>query len=165
MKVLSLEDPMSSPTVVLDAIAGINVPKELLGQLANAPNSLYRLAAGLGFLYGKVRHAELTLIDQVRDSVVETLDRLGKGVSQEALDSCNSGGVEVFVYGIDPLLNSVRQDLIECAFHWYSVSADNFVRVIWSLRTCLQSAFCSLRDMRLIMARWIMASLVSGLRS
>jgi hypothetical protein len=124
---------MSSPTVVLDAIAGINAPKELLGQLANAPNSLSRLAAGLGFLYGKVRHAELILIDQMRDSVIETLERLGDGVSQGALDSCNSGAVQAFVYGNDPLLNSVRQDLIECAFHWYSVSADNFVRVIWSL--------------------------------
>ncbi len=34
-----------------------------------------------------------------------------------------------------------------------------------TLRPCLQSVFASRLDMRLIMARWIMASLVSGLRS
>lgn len=67
------------------------------------------LSAGLNFLYGRVRVAELNLSQKLEEAMP---------------------GMRQHIFGNHPALNEIRQDLIECSFHWYSVSACNFVKLI-----------------------------------
>ncbi len=99
--------------MLLDAIEPIELGDVEADRASNAIGALHRLAAGLGFLYGKVRVAELNLAAKLAAEL--------------------PAQTELFVFGDHPRLNQVRQDLIECAFQWYAVSLANFVHAVASL--------------------------------
>jgi hypothetical protein len=73
---------------------------------SNELRSLRYLACGLWFLYDQVQKVEAEVAKRVGD------------------------GKQVFIYGNDPQLEGIPQDLVACAFHWYAVSACNYVKMI-----------------------------------
>ena len=92
--------------MIIDHVDKLELPDDRLRICGNELRSLKYLAQGLQFLYGQVKGIE----DQITDAV----DR----------------DKTVFIFGNDPLLRSVPQGLVACAFHWYAVSSCNYVRLV-----------------------------------
>ena len=79
--------------------------------------SLECLATGLDFLGRQVQKVEAILVDEL-----EKAGELGKN---------KRVGFHINIPG----LNRATRDLVTCAFHWYSVTACNYVRLVGWLAT------------------------------
>jgi hypothetical protein len=91
--------------VVLDYVDSLTLDASAAEQYANELRSLAYLSQGLVFLDGQVRR-----IEQV---VTESLDPAKRFT----------------ILGNHPVLNQVPQGLVASAFHWYAVSACNYVQL------------------------------------
>jgi hypothetical protein len=92
--------------MIIDHIDKLEVPDDNLGIYGNELRSLTYLAQGLQFLYEQVKSTE--------DQIIEAVGRDKRHI----------------IYGNHPALKSAPQGLIACAFHWYAVSACNYVRMV-----------------------------------
>ena len=90
--------------MILDHIEQMALPDP--SRFSNEIQTLRSLAVGLGFL----NHQVLAIENKVRESI--------------------SPNVRVFSYGNEPRFAWVPKDLIVCAFHWYAVSARNYVGLV-----------------------------------
>ncbi len=92
--------------MIIDYVDNLELRDEDAKQYFNELRSLEYLAKGLSFLNAQVRKIES-----------EVGDRLNKDQ-------------QVFMFGNAPALKGIPQDLVACAFHWYSVTACNYVRLV-----------------------------------
>lgn len=92
--------------MIIDHIDKLEVRDDRLAAYGNELRSLKYLEQGLRFLYEQVKSTE--------DQIMEVLGR----------------DKRVIIYGNAPALKSAPQGLIACAFHWYAVSACNYVRMV-----------------------------------
>ena len=90
----------------IDYIDKLELTDDEASKHFNELHSLGYLAHGLWFLYDQI----LKIEDQINE-------RAGKNK-------------RVFHYGNSPDLEGIPQDLVACAFHWYAVSACNYVKMI-----------------------------------
>ena len=91
---------------VIDYIANLRLSDEQEKEHLNELRSLAYLATGLRFLYEQVQRVE-----------VEVIERLPKDK-------------QVLIFGNSPQMRGISQDLVACAFHWYAVTACNYVKVV-----------------------------------
>jgi hypothetical protein len=100
---------MSTPSVtVLDHVDNISVPGNVFERPSNEYWALVCLRDGLEFLYHQAVRC-----DQVANESLGLQD-----------------GTEFVGIGDVPGTNRVPKSLLTCAFHWYAVSACNYVRVV-----------------------------------
>ena len=92
--------------MIIDHVDNLDLRDEDAKQYFNELRSLEYLAKGLSFLNSQVQKVE-----------AEVIDRLEKNL-------------KVFIFGNAPQLQGIPQDLIACAFHWYSVTACNYIRLV-----------------------------------
>ena len=104
---------MADELTTLDHIDRITVPGNPFARPANEYYALLCLRTGLELLY---RQAEKC--DQI------------------ALKQLNPNK-QYFSFGNSPLLTGIPYQLLTCAFHWYSISACQYVRTVGAI-ACLQ---------------------------
>jgi hypothetical protein len=92
--------------MIIDHVDKLGLGDERVKQYFNELRSLGYLAKGLSFLN-----------DQVQKIEAEVRGRLNKDR-------------KVFMFGNAPPLQGIPQELVACAFHWYSVSACNYVKLV-----------------------------------
>ena len=92
--------------MILDYVDRLELQDEDLERYFNEIRSLNYLSQGLSFLDAQVQKIEATVIEKLPKNL------------------------QVSVFGHHPDLAEVPQDLIACAFHWYSVTACNYVKLI-----------------------------------
>jgi hypothetical protein len=100
-----------SSVTFLDHIDNITVPGNVFERPSNEFWALLCLRDGLEFLY-----RQAVRCDQVA--------KAGLGLQE---------GVEFIGIGNVPGLNRVPKTLLTCAFHWYAVSACNYVKVVGAI--------------------------------
>lgn len=100
-------DEPSVKSTILDHIDGIKVMGDVFSEPANEYWALLWLREGLRFLNCQVAKCE----DSVRQRY-------------------NSSQIKIFCYGNDPLLRDIPKTLLTCAFHWYAISACQYVRTV-----------------------------------
>ncbi len=88
-----------------DRIDNHALPDKPSGNQSNALNSLRYLAEGLAWLAQSVHEQEQILLRRL------------------------PAEKRITMWGNDPLLREVPMGLLACSFHWYAVSACNFVRL------------------------------------
>ena len=91
--------------MILDHLEPLEVTDEFASAHKNELNSLGYLSQGMSFLYRQVKDIGEKAFNQQPDK-------------------------QVFSFGNAPGFEWVPQGLLACSFHWYSVSACNFVRMI-----------------------------------
>lgn len=91
---------------VIDYIANLKLSDEQEKWHFNELRSLAYLATGLRFLYEQVQRVE-----------AEVIKRLPKDK-------------QVIIFGNAPEMQGINQDLVAWAFHWYAVTACNYVKMI-----------------------------------
>ncbi len=91
---------------VIDYIANLKLSDEKEKEYFNELRSLSYLATGLRFIYEKVQRVE--------DEVIERLPK----------------NKQVSIFGNAPEMQGINQDLVACAFHWYAVTACNYVKMV-----------------------------------
>ena len=92
--------------MIIDYADNLGLPDEDTEQYFNELRSLEYLSTGLNFLNAQVQRIEAEISGRMgKDKVVQ-------------------------MYGIAPALEGVPQDLVACAFHWYSVTACNYVKLV-----------------------------------
>ncbi len=96
---------------ILDHIDDIKVPGNVFFEPANEYWALLCLKKGLDFLY---RH-----VDRIDAA---TRDRINP-----------TGNLKVFSHGNDPETVDVPKQLLTCSFHWYAISACQYVRTIGAI--------------------------------
>lgn len=96
---------------ILDHIEGIEVPGDVFVNPANEYWALVCLRQGLEFLHR-----------QVAD-----LDR----ITREGLNP--EDGFRCLSFGNDPRTTQIPKSLLTCAFHWYAVSACQYVRTVGAI--------------------------------
>jgi hypothetical protein len=92
--------------VILDHIDSLGLSEEAVRANGNELNCLAYLSQGLQFLDWQVKRIE--------EKVLEGLDPK----------------LRVVLVGNHPALRAVPQGMVACAFHWYAVSACNYVRLV-----------------------------------
>jgi len=92
--------------MILDYIDNIQLSDDRVKAYYNELHSLGYLAQGLSFLYEQVQRLEAKVIEQIPSNQ------------------------KVFLFGNAPALSSVPRSLVACAFHWYTVTVCNYVRMI-----------------------------------
>ena len=92
--------------MILDYVDNLELSDNDRDKFHNELRSLSYLSVGLSYLAHQVRSVEK-----------EVLERLPESSSH-------------FIYGDAPDLEGVPQDLVACSFHWYSVSAYNYVLLV-----------------------------------
>jgi hypothetical protein len=100
------EDIVGGLVGVIDYIANLRLSDEQEKEHLNELRSLAYLATGLRFLYEQVQRVE-----------AEVTERLPKDK-------------QVRIFGSSPDMQGISQDLVACAFHWYAVTACNYVKVV-----------------------------------
>src|SRR5262249_48641402 len=95
----------------LDYIDGISVPGDVFSEAPNEYGALLYLRAGLIFL---ARQA--SKCDQL---------------ARERLNP--TGTAEVLSFGNSPRLRDIPLGLLSCCFHWYAVSACQYVRTVGAI--------------------------------
>ena len=91
---------------VIDYIANLRLSDEQEKEHFNELRSLSYLATGLRFIFEQVQTVE-----------AEVIKRLPKNK-------------QVIVFGNAPVMQGVNQDLVACAFHWYAVTAFNYMKMV-----------------------------------
>jgi hypothetical protein len=104
---------MTNKFTTLDHIDGITVPGNPFAEPANEYYALLWLRTGLRFLY-----IQVAKYDQI---------------ARAQLDPSK----QYFCFGNSPLLKGIPYDLLNCAFHWYSISACQYVNTVGAI-ACLQ---------------------------
>ena len=97
----------SDKSTVMDHINKISVPGDMFSRPANEYWELICLKEGLNFLNNQVAKCE--------ENVKQRYD-------------ASKGNLTCF--GNDPLLAGIPQTLLTCAFHWYAISACQYVRTV-----------------------------------
>jgi len=92
---------------ILDHIDGIKVRGDMFSKPANEYWALLCLREGLRFLKCQVAKCE-----------------------DNARQRYNSSQIKLLCFGNDPLLAGIPQTLLTCAFHWYAISACQYVRTV-----------------------------------
>ena len=92
--------------MIIDYIDKLELPDNKAVTQFNEFRSLDYLATGLRFLYERVHRLE-----------AEANKIIPKNKT-------------VFVYGNVPQMQGINQDLVACAFHWYAVTACNYVKMV-----------------------------------
>ena len=91
--------------MIIDYVDNLEIPDEAAEQQFNELRSLEYLSKGLNFLNAQVQRLESEIRDRLGN------DRI------------------VRMYGSAPELEGIPQDFVACAFHWYSVTACNYVKL------------------------------------
>jgi len=92
--------------IILDYIENRVLDNQLESKYFNELHSLQYLSEGLWFLYNQVEKLEKLASDNIGNDK------------------------KSFIYGNAPQLATIPQGLVACAFHWYSVSVCNYVRLV-----------------------------------
>jgi hypothetical protein len=92
--------------VIIDHVDDLQLADEEAKKYFNELRSLEYLAAGLHFLNAQVQSIEAVVRDRLDNKL------------------------QVFMFGNAPQLQGIPQDLVACAFHWYSVTACNYARLV-----------------------------------
>ena len=101
----------TSESTILDHIDGIQVPGQVFERPANEYWALVCWRQGMEFLYNQV---------SVSDKI--------------ARENMNpDGNLKVVTWGNSPGLEGLPKGLITCAFHWYAVSACQYVRTVGAI--------------------------------
>lgn len=98
-------------STVLDHIENIIVPGDIFQEPNNEYYALICLQNGMKFLYHQAAHS-----DEVVKQQLNPLDKL-----------------QIMCFGNLPELNQIPQTLLTCAFHWYSISACQYVRLVGAI--------------------------------
>ena len=106
--------------MLIDRKEGIELTAEFLQQHSNEFNCLNTLFVGLEHLYQFVRRQEEMI----------TPEQLFEGAPEEVKQMFSGQDYRGFVMGNAPGMEKVPRDLIRCCFHWYAVSACNYVRTV-----------------------------------
>lgn len=104
---MNLSTNASSKSTILDHIDKISVPGDVFTEPANEYWALLCLREGLSFLNHQVAKCEDIVKQQYPPSQIKL--------------AC---------FGNHPLLECIPQTLITCAFHWYAISACQYVRTV-----------------------------------
>ena len=99
---------MSEVCTVLDYIDDIKVPGDVFGTPANEYWGLIYLREGLDFLAQQVGKCEATVRERVNPM----------------------GNLNVIAFGTLPEFQGLPMGLLTCAFHWYAISACQYVRTV-----------------------------------
>ena len=103
---------MGDKTVtILDHVDDIEVPGNVFNEPANEYWALVSLHQGMEFLY-----RQATEYDEV---------------ARRAMNP--SGKSRVFAFGNVPEFSKIPQGLLTCAFHWYAISACQYVRTVGAI--------------------------------
>jgi hypothetical protein len=108
MEISAMTDVIST---VLDHIDNVIVPGEVFQEPSNEYYALICLQNGLEFLYQRAAHC-----DEVGKQQLNAEDKL-----------------QVMCFGNIPGLNQIPKTLLTCAFHWYSISACQYVRLVGAI--------------------------------
>ncbi len=92
--------------MIIDHIDNLELQDEVVEQHFNEIGSLQYLSTGLNFLNAQVQKIEAEVIARLPDDQI------------------------VIMAGNAPELEGIPQDLVACAFHWYSVTACNYVKLV-----------------------------------
>lgn len=98
-------------TTTLDHFDNISVPGDVFKQPANEYWALVCLWTGMEHLYRQVSHCDETVRQRVNPD----------------------GNHKVAGFGNLPELDAVSKPLVTCAFHWYSISACQYVRTVGAI--------------------------------
>ncbi len=98
-------------STVLDHIENIKVPGDVFKEPGNEYYALIYLHDGLEFLYHQAAR-----IDEVAKQQLNPQDKL-----------------QIMNFGNIPELNQIPQTLLTCAFHWYAISACQYVRLVGAI--------------------------------
>ncbi len=96
---------------ILDHIDNIKVPGDVFVNPTNEYWALICFKQGLDFLYKQVAR-----IDEI------TRQKLNP-----------AGNLKFFSYGNDPITADISKPLLTCSFHWYAVSACQYVRTVGAI--------------------------------
>ncbi len=105
--------------MMLDYVRHLELPDDVCKRRLNQFNSLRYLHEGMTFLYRQVKQSEAVVYQRLDSRRART------------------------IYGNDPALAGMPMGLLSCSFHWYAVSACNYVRLVGWL---LKDARCSDQD-------------------
>ncbi|MFC1783833.1 hypothetical protein ACFL02_09660 [Planctomycetota bacterium] len=100
----------SSKSTILDHIDNISVPEDVFSEPANEYWALICVQKGLSFLNHQVAKCEEIVNQRNAPSQIKT--------------TC---------FGNDPRLEGIPRDLLTCAFHWYAISACQYVRTVGTI--------------------------------
>lgn len=92
--------------MMLDYIDKLQLSGDEANRYRNELRSLSYLSKGLHYLYGQVKSSEATVSSRLNPKMLVSMS------------------------GNAPQLQNIPQGLVACAFHWYSVSACNYVRLV-----------------------------------
>lgn len=92
--------------MIRDHIENFELSDEVLGQHLNEAQSLQYLIEGLDWLYRQIKDVERVVLSRIHP------------------------GVKLVAMGNDPFTAGLPKPLVTCSFHWYAVSACNFVRLL-----------------------------------
>lgn len=110
--------------MILDHIEMLDFPDDKVKAYGNEFQSLRNLSQGLSLLYESTRRIEQKAKEQIKDgSVLESMP-------PEVRKSFEGKDIRYFSAGNDPSLAWLNKGLLYCFFHWYSVSACNYVRLV-----------------------------------
>jgi len=104
-----MKNDSSVKFTALDYIDEIRVPGDVFSEPANEYWALVSLRDGLNFLYRQAA--------QCNEAVSQRLDPK----------------VQHMITGNNPILAGIPQGLLTCAFHWYAISACQYVRTVGAI--------------------------------
>ena len=108
---LSMPNGSASTITVLDHLDGISVPGNVFCEPVNEYWALMCLHDGMEFLYRQSLHCDQAARQQVNPH----------------------GNVSFVGWGNVPTLNQIPKTLLTCAFHWYAISACQYVRTVGAI--------------------------------
>jgi hypothetical protein len=110
-------DKQSGHITTLDHVEGITVDGDVFTEPANEYWALRSLWDGLEFLARQASDCD--------------------NIARQQLNP--DGNFEIFSYGNDPDLKGIPLGLLTCAFHWYAVTACQYVRTVGAIAKRLDS--------------------------
>jgi hypothetical protein len=103
---------MTDEVTILDYIDNIAVPGNVFANPANEYWALVCVRHGLEFLYRQAAQCD------------EVMRKLASG---------NNPKKRVLIWGNDPAMSGIPKPLLTCSFHWYAVSACQYVRTVGAI--------------------------------
>jgi hypothetical protein len=103
-----MEDPTNTTTTILDHIDNIVIPGNVFAEPVNEYWALLWLRQGMEYLYHQVRQCDEAARQQVNPN----------------------GNVRFAGSGNFPAFQQIPQGLLTCAFHWYAISACQYVGTV-----------------------------------